>query len=116
MENSSFPCRAILQDLKVAQMKFPRDQELSVVMETLQLSQNALASDPLELAGQLIGRIHVENAANKSVVQQAREALDAGQFDLDTATMVASLTDMMEQMMGTQEQEKSVRTNFYDTI
>jgi len=68
--------RAVREDFKFARATFPEDQDLHIVMETLQLSQDALTANPGDLAGQLVGRIH--GTGSQSLLQQAKDMLNAG--------------------------------------
>ncbi|KAK2152117.1 hypothetical protein LSH36_339g02004 [Paralvinella palmiformis] len=90
---------SVLQDLKMAQMAFPTDEDIAIVLETLQLSRHAIQRHPKELAGQLIGRLHINVAANERVLSQAKEMLSAKQLDNDSIPMVATLVEMLEKVI-----------------
>jgi len=80
-------------------MAFPTDEDIAIVLETLQLSRHAIQRHPKELAGQLIGRLHINVAANERVLSQAKEMLSAKQLDNDSIPMVATLVEMLEKVI-----------------
>lgn len=73
----------------MARATFPRDQDLQVLTETLQLSQEALSFDSKELAGQLLGRIH--GTGSSGLLGQAQEALNAGTLSEEAIPLLSLL-------------------------
>ena len=99
MNDVCFSHRPILVDLKAAQMHFQKDRDLSIILETLQLSSDALSQSPIQLAGQLAGRIHGYGGGTVTMVQQAESMLQAGQVEGETVEgMVKILKDLMSQV------------------
>ena len=49
--------RAVLDDFSQARKTFPEDEDVKMVAEALQLSQDALQYDPLQLPAHVIGRL-----------------------------------------------------------
>nr|KAG5694295.1 hypothetical protein BaRGS_032013 [Batillaria attramentaria] len=58
--------RALLDDFSAARKAFPRDEDLKMVAETLQLSQDALQYDPKQLPSQILCRIVSPREARKT--------------------------------------------------
>ena len=88
-----FVIRSILSDLKRAVKVWPDDLELHLVLETLQLSQDALLVNPAELAGQLVGRIHGTNSSN--LITQAKDMLAQGKLPAE-ALPILNLLEAFE--------------------
>ena len=65
-----------MEDLTLACHTFSSDKEIFLLKETLQLSQDALISNPKELASQLVGRIH--GTGSKNIISEAEAMLDNG--------------------------------------
>ena len=85
--------RSILSDLKRAVKAWPDDLELHLVLETLQLSQDALLVNPAELAGQLVGRIHGTNSS--TLITQAKDMLSQGKLPAE-ALPILNLLESFE--------------------
>ena len=85
--------RHVMRDLKMARAAFPADQDLQIVTETLQLSQEALMFDGHELASQLVGRIHGTGSA--SMIDQARAMMEMGVLPPE-AVPILSLLEAFE--------------------
>ena len=85
--------RSILSDLKRAVKVWPDDLELHLVLETLQLSQDALLVNPAELAGQLVGRIHGTNSS--TLITQAKDMLSQGKLPAE-ALPILNLLESFE--------------------
>ena len=49
--------RDVINDFHAASETFPDDDEIGLILETLQLSTTALIQDPAQLASQLVGRL-----------------------------------------------------------
>ena len=49
--------RDVINDFHAASETFPDDDEIGLILETLQLSTTALIEDPAQLASQLVGRL-----------------------------------------------------------
>ena len=71
-----------------------------MVLETLQLSHDALLVNPAELAGQLVGRIHGTNSSN--LITQAKDMLSQGKLPAE-ALPILNLLEAFE----IQNQEKT---------
>ena len=72
---------------------WPDDLELHLVLETLQLSQDALLVNPAELAGQLVGRIHGTNSS--TLITQAKDMLSQGKLPAE-ALPILNLLESFE--------------------
>jgi predicted negative regulator of RcsB-dependent stress response len=103
--------RPVLNDLKVAQMSFPKDRDISVVLETLQLSADALSSNPTQLAGQLTGRIHGYSAETAALVETARGLMDSEDFDDATKALMKTLSEGLETLMKQLDEKNQVKFN-----
>ena len=97
--------RVLLQDLKMARATFPEDQDLQVVTECLQLSQEALTFDAGELSSQLIGRIH--GTGSSSLLDSARAMLDAGALPPEAVPLLS----LLESFEVQHERRSKVRQN-----
>ncbi len=64
----------MLHDLKRASITLQADQEVYLIKETLQLSQDGLNANPNELAGQLLARIHGTGSA--PMIKEAKEMME----------------------------------------
>ena len=81
-----------------------------MVLEALQLAEDALTINPHELAGQLVGRIHSYEASTLPIIDEAREAVAEGRIDEDTAETVINLVDMLEDLLEQADNKKLVNT------
>ncbi len=86
-------CRTLFIDLKRAVRQWPEDLELRLLMETLQLSQDALLSSPTQLGGQLLARIHRTNSA--TLIAQAKDLIEQGKLPAE-AFPVLNLLEAFE--------------------
>ncbi|KAK7479964.1 hypothetical protein BaRGS_00028791, partial [Batillaria attramentaria] len=68
--------RALLDDFSAARKAFPRDEDLKMVAETLQLSQDALQYDPKQLPSQILCRIVSPRKSLEAFLQQCRNCDD----------------------------------------
>ncbi|XP_070204069.1 uncharacterized protein [Littorina saxatilis] len=66
--------RAVLDDYSAARKAFPNDEDLKIVAEALQLSQDALQYDPLQLPAQIICRLQSVPKGVQGFLQQCRES------------------------------------------
>ena len=85
-----------------------KDKDFSIILETLQLSQDALETHPTELAGQLIGRIHGYGAATIAMVTQAKAKLREGDNDAEFLRVVTTLIQMLEILMQQVDRKHAV--------
>ena len=99
---------AVLKDFKFAQATFPKDEEIAIILEALQLSQNAIQNSPKELAGQIIGRMHVNLSSNEVILKKARTMLEGDQLDKESVALVKTLTEMLENLVDYQNKKYSV--------
>ena len=99
--------RSVLQDLRWA-LTSAKDKDFSIILETLQLSQDALETHPTELAGQLIGRIHGYGAATVAMVTQAKAKLREDGNDAEFVRVVTTLIQMLELLMQQVDRKHAV--------
>ena len=100
----------MLQDLKLAQAAFPKNHDISIVLETLQLSHDALSQHPSELAGQLVGRIHGYGAQTVTMVTEAKALLaDEGSLEEESRTLVTGLVEGLETLMAKLDARNKVK-------
>ena len=98
----------------MAQMAYPEDEDIAIILETLQLSRHAIQRHPKELAGQLIGRMHVNVATNERVLSRAKHMLATNQLENDSIPMVATLIEMLEKVILYQNLKYQVSDNNYN--
>ena len=101
-------CSSVLHDFRWTQTTSLRDRDISIILETLQLSQDALETHPTELAGQLIGRIHGYGAATVSMVNQAKERLREDGDNAEFVAVVTTLIQMLERLMQQADKKNAV--------
>ena len=79
--------RDVINDFHAACEVFPDDDELVLVLETLQLSTTALSQDPTQLASQLVGRLldHLETPGNEDMLNVRRLVLEQAHQPKQTA-------------------------------
>ena len=79
--------RDVINDFYAACEVFPDDDELVLVLETLQLSTTALSQDPTQLASQLVGRLldHLETPGNEDMLNVRRLVLEQAHQPKQTA-------------------------------
>ena len=85
-----------------------KDRDISIILETLQLSQDALETHPAELASQLIGRIHGYGAATVSMVTHAKAKLRENHDDKEFVRVVTTLVQMLELLMRQVDKKNAV--------
>ena len=49
--------RDVLDDFVLARGRFPEDEDIKILMETIQLSHLHLEADPNQLPGEILGRV-----------------------------------------------------------
>ena len=101
-------CRSVLQDFKLAQMNYRKDRDISVLLETLQLAQDALWTQPRELASQLIGRIHGYGSLTGTMIRQARELIRTTR-DAEQRAYVTTVVQMLELLTEYMDRKNEVR-------
>ena len=95
-------------DLKAAQMNFQKDRDLSIILETLQLSSDALSQSPSQLAGQLAGRIHGYGTGTVAMVKQAEASIGSGELASEVQEPVRSIVNALKGLMAQMDQENKV--------
>ena len=93
-------------------MSFPQNRSISIVLETLQLSHDALSRHADELAGQLLGRIHGYGTQTVAMVTRAKAALQQDDVEETTKQLMNGLLLALEGLMEQLDKQNQVRSHF----
>ena len=101
---------SVFHDLKLAKIAYPQDEDIPLLMETLQLSAEALATDPNALAGQLVGRIYDYAQSAEKVVKEANDMIRDGYVKKEMIPTIQMLTEKLDTMLGMVNKKDSIHS------